>query len=362
MLMQCLHKHPLSCLTALRYQTLSLRAFSSAPACSLHRVPLLSSWDSEPFQAKAYIPALPFQFPRSRSHLPPACSKWFTHHHLGEGGIDSFDDADFSDDSSIPRSSELNTSFWSKYEDALVPLELTSKGGSDSLKDETFQRTEAPLGILLGYLSSNVDNPSTAQKNQRNHSIYLAQCSLTALPPSLQQDLPTPSLIARSGPIKGDIYASSLWLGRPPTYTPLHRDPNPNLFIQLAGRKVVRLLPPEVGAAVFADVQARIHQDKHVAQSASSTAIRGEEMMSGPEKAVLEAAIWPSGDNDNENSGGSGGDPSSQDLSPYAEVLTTYAQEATLGMGDALFIPKGWWHSVKGVGAGVTASANWWFR
>jgi len=30
--------------------------------------------------------------------------------------------------------------------------------------------------------------------------------------------------------------------------------------------------------------------------------------------------------------------------------------------GDALFIPKGWWHSIKSVGIGVTASVNWWFR
>jgi hypothetical protein len=33
-------------------------------------------------------------------------------------------------------------------------------------------------------------------------------------------------------------------IGHPPTYTPLHRDPNPNIFVQLAGEKVVRLLAP----------------------------------------------------------------------------------------------------------------------
>src|SRR5690242_7191150 len=146
MLMQCIHKHPISSCMALRYQNFNIRRFTSGSACSLHRVPLLPSWDSEPFQVKAYIPALPFQFPRSRSYLPPACSKWFTHHH--RGGAASFGDADFfDDDPSIPRSSELNSSFWNKYEVTLVPLELTSKGASGSAKDETFQRTEAPLGI-----------------------------------------------------------------------------------------------------------------------------------------------------------------------------------------------------------------------
>jgi len=33
-----------------------------------------------------------------------------------------------------------------------------------------------------------------------------------------------------------------------------------------------------------------------------------------------------------------------------------------LEAGDGMFIPKGWWHSVKGVGKGIIGSANWWFR
>jgi ribosomal protein L16 Arg81 hydroxylase len=32
--------------------------------------------------------------------------------------------------------------------------------------------------------------------------------------------------------------------------------------------------------------------------------------------------------------------------------------EAHLEAGDGLFIPKGWWHSIKGVGEGVTASVS----
>ena len=36
--------------------------------------------------------------------------------------------------------------------------------------------------------------------------------------------------------------------------------------------------------------------------------------------------------------------------------------EAVLKAGDGMFIPKGWWHSVRGVGEGIIGSANWWFR
>jgi len=38
------------------------------------------------------------------------------------------------------------------------------------------------------------------------------------------------------------------------------------------------------------------------------------------------------------------------------------AWQTELDAGDALFIPKGWWHSVKGLGDGINGSVNWWFR
>ena len=175
---------------------------------------------------------------------------------------------------------------------------------------------------------------------QQEHLIYLAQCSLTSLPEPLQVDIPTPSLVLQAG--KGDVYESSLWLGRPPTYTPLHRDPNPNFFLQLAGRKVVRLFPPEIGDAIFEQVQEQL---RAIGSSRpSSASFRGEEMMAGPERELLHQAVW---DDDNSDSG---------------VVVREYGQQAEVGLGEALFIPKGWWHSVKGVGSGITASANWWFR
>jgi hypothetical protein len=297
---------------------------------TLAPVRVLRSWDRAEFD-EAFLAGLPARLPRLHA-LPPACSKWFVHR---------------SEENNVPSSSELDTSFWSDHESTAVPLELTSR----SVGGHKFRRVEAaPLKILLTHLST----PTT--RAAAEHSIYLAQCDLLSLPASLQADIPTPSLLASSPTesslrpsghtIKGDIYASSLWLGRPPTYTPLHRDPNPNLFVQLAGHKVIRLLPPEVGDAVFADVQTNLDRGGRTSSSSSSSsAIRGEEMMDGSETTPLHDAIWMD-------------DP----LNRYADVLTNYARETTVGLGDALFIPKGWWHSVKGVGRGVTASANWWFR
>ncbi|KIV79116.1 hypothetical protein PV11_06700 [Exophiala sideris] len=310
---------------------LSTRFFSTSPShFRLKQVPQLSSWYKPEFEKKAYIPALPARLPRSVTDIAPACSKWFIHD--ADHSLNIINDKDHT--IFTPRSSELRKSFWSAHESITVPLELTS---TTSDGGECFQRVEdAALKLLLTYLSNN-NNPLPEK-----HSIYLAQCDLSSLPKSITNDIPTPSLLQPSSAIKGDIYASSLWLGRPPTYTPLHRDPNPNLFMQLAGRKFLRLLPPEVGNAIFEDVQN--HLDRTHNQVSAN--IRGDEMMAGPEKLALHNAVWT--DNPSANR--------------YADVLATYALKTEVELGDALFIPKGWWHSVKGVGEGITASVNWWFR
>ncbi|EXJ85281.1 hypothetical protein A1O3_05956 [Capronia epimyces CBS 606.96] len=340
---------------------LSHRQFGTSQARnkSLQAIPLLTSWNADIFHEKAYLPALPARLPRSTASIPPACRKWFIH----DGDIDfnltsaQRDNGDgLTTHVQVPRSSELRSSFWSEHETTIVPLELTSKTPSASLLsvndtelahgiqnhnvDGTFHRVEAPLKLLLTYLS-NPMSPGSKSLREPSHSIYLAQCEISSLPLALQRDIPTPRLLEPQRSIRGDVYSSSLWLGRPPTYTPLHRDPNPNLFLQLAGRKVMRLLPPEIGDAVFADIQRQLPSTR----ASASSAIRGEEMMAGPEKTLLHDAVWLD-----------------EARNRYREVIENYEFEAELELGDGLFIPKGWWHSVKGVGEGVTASVNWWFR
>jgi hypothetical protein len=162
-------------------------------------------------------------------------------------------------------------------------------------------------------------------------SLYIAQAQLSQLPEELCEDLRVPDLVLKTG--KGDIYDSNLWLGLPPTYTPLHKDPNPNLFVQIAGNKVVRLFRPEVGLSIFNDVQRKIWKSGMMA----SPSMRGDEMMQGDEKIELENAVW--------------GCPEGTD-----------GFEVMLRPGDSLFIPKGWWHSIKSVNLDVNCSVNWWFR
>ncbi|TVY16036.1 hypothetical protein LARI1_G007339, partial [Lachnellula arida] len=60
-------------------------------------------------------------------------------------------------------------------------------------------------------------------------------------------------------------------------------------------------------------------------------------MMEGPERDVLDEDVW-------------------------SRDARMECFEVDVGPGEALFIPKGWWHSIKSIGPTVTASVNWWFR
>lgn len=203
-------------------------------------------------------------------------------------------------------------------------------GNGDGNGGQTFFQLYAPLRLLSQAIEFNLEQRKA--EKPRLVQIYIAQSSLSDLPESLQADVQAPELILKAG--KGDIYASSVWLGTEPTFTPLHRDPNPNLFCQLQGTKVVRLLPPQIGEMLYFEVQARIRQE------GSSRIRTAEGMMQGLERRVLEDAVW--------------GD----------DVDLGEMREAKVEKGDALFIPKGWWHSIRSWGSGgaLNASVNWWFR
>ena len=295
-------------------------------------IPVLSQFSVESFRQQAFEPAVPTVLPRQHFAGLPAVRKWFISASDTKG------------------STGLNVSYLSKFGATIVPIEITNNG--------QFTRTQQSLSFFLEcvrasesrsiapsnrYFSSYVPGARAVKRAKQpnddffssaavatltlpNIRAYLAQASLVDLPQALTKDVPTPELVLTVG--KGDVYDSSLWLGEAPTYTPLHRDPNPNLFVQLAGRKVVRLFEPRVGLETFDRVQERIG-------GTASPTLRGEEMMQGTEREVLEDEVW-------------GADA--------ANIPNCW--EAGLEAGDGIFIPKGWWHSIKGTGEGMTGSVS----
>ncbi|KAL2133993.1 hypothetical protein VTI74DRAFT_1246 [Chaetomium olivicolor] len=201
-------------------------------------------------------------------------------------------------------------------------------------QDTRFIRFDAPLALLHAALEF---NRCQSLSDRRLSQLYIAQALLPDLPHELQLDVPTPQLLTAPPtpqlPWSADVYGSSIWIGLEPTYTPWHRDPNPNLFCQLNSSKVIRLMPPRAGERLFKKVMAGLGAVR------GSAAIRGEEMMQGAERRAWLDAVW-------------GPDTPAGML------------EVVLHPRDVLFFHKGWWHSVKSMGesGALNASVNWWFR
>ena len=284
-----------------KYRHLSCTSLKKSANTSA--VPSPSSWTAlsilrngsiEGFRKEAFLPSVPTMLPKGHFQDYPAVSRWF---------LTSQND---------PTVDELHHEYLKEFGNAVVAQEYSyfpKAPREAAIVGSLFTRQELPLSNFLLW----VKNSGSSEKFR----IYLAQTSVSALPSKMRDDLPTPDLVTKSG--RGDVYEASIWIGMPPTYTPLHYDPNPNLFVQLAGYKTVRLLPPNTGNEVFMNVQDSLGK-------MGSANFRGEEMMMGEEGQLFYDLIW----ND-------------QNLS---DKFSSFGFEAQLAQGDGLFIPKGWWHSV----------------
>jgi len=282
------------------------------------------------FRTHHFSPGIPFVFPRAAFVTSiPAIHKWFE-------PVQSLAPA-----SSAVR---INENYLLPLsDDVSVTVEVTTQHEDQRA---TFERTLLPLSVVLGHLQAQTSAASREAPSTQPR-LYIAQHSLADLPAALQRDVPPPAVVRGAG--QGDEYGSSLWLGVAPTHTPLHKDPNPNLFVQMAGTKVVRLLGPEAGLRLFAAVGERSARDREwdggwlgrggglVGSLGSS--MRGEDMMVGEEGRLTEEVVW----------GTDGNAESVEDIQ---------GSEAILGPGDGIFIPKGWWHSIKGIGYGLNASVS----
>ncbi|EGS19948.1 uncharacterized protein CTHT_0044410 [Thermochaetoides thermophila DSM 1495] len=205
---------------------------------------------------------------------------------------------------------------------------LVPKADTETSKTR-FIRFEAPLGLLLAALKFNKHQPSTTG---RLNNLYVAQARIEFLPHELQSDLPVPEVITSNG--DGDLYASSVWFGLQPTYTPLHRDPNDNIFVQLCGTKVFRIMAPLAGGRMFNKVCTDLGRET------GNSRLRGIEMMEEPERTAFFEAVWGK------------------------QAPVTSIHEVVLHPGDAMYLRTGFWHSVRAVGkeGNLNASVNWWFR
>ena len=409
-------------------------------------LPLLTDPSPTSFHETTAVPSShPVQFPKAHfTHQLPAIQKWFSPASLPSRPSSSPSIPSSTSDPDDPPSTPANPTSIPNYaylnqfaSTTFLPLELTTNTTTTSPPTKTFHRTEAPLTLWLNWTnlilsphqstSTTPTTPTTTTTSpgQPQPQLYLAQAPLSSLPRTLQADLPTPTILHSSSSDNYTIQATSIWLGIAPTHTPLHRDPDANLFVQLAGRKKIRMVPPGVGERLFTAAAAAVNKEEEEGgskeESSSSSLsptslsssleqarlignkgrIRGEEMMTSAQTAILESWIWDDDD------GYTNPPPTTTTQVPQHQQQqqkvnhkfnplinkTMMLQEekkeeqekgenfdgweASLEAGDAVLIPRGWWHSVKGIDdvdvdvdgdvgkasrKGVTASANWWFR
>lgn len=283
-----------------------------------------------------------------------------------------------------------------KNPNAMVTIETNSPTGSSSNSNAgttgtlgataatQFTRRDIPFSLLLTLLSLPASSPILQQLPPSALEFYLPQLPLLTIFPELQSLLePAPALIT-TPPARGVVDAVGFWLGPRTTQssTPLHTDPNWNVFLQLAGKKRVRLWDPEVGGELVAAV------DEVTGWRWSRGGLKEKEM-EGRGREVMDWAVWGNGGRD-------GAMKSVEKSIPIEAVREKMGRcrdegfEVELERGDAMFIPRGWWHAVRSVReeeksntemgyrsgkqsgknreegtsglAQVVASVNWWFR
>jgi hypothetical protein len=320
---------------------------------------------------------------------------------------------------------DLNYEHFHNHGHVTVPIERTVWADKSKKKWDvkSFERFEAPLAFFLEWTKRRLAEPETFCPNE---SLYIAQCPIDWLPKALQDDLPAPiycvqkndEITAKVG--KHEVMTglgsslthtedSSIWMGIPPTETPLHKDPNSNFLVQIAGRKTVRLMKPGNGEVLLGYAKRTIAMREHAQGFGGrlDVSMRGEEMMVGPERRLMSDLVWDTGcsgldhkvddlDDIGESvEGHNGHENDAANPRPTAHVEdnatkpdlraeicsadeTTHSStrdqetsddlliwEVDLAPGDALFIPRGWYHSVRSTGddrGGINVSANWWFR
>ncbi|RDL42030.1 uncharacterized protein BP5553_02009 [Venustampulla echinocandica] len=314
-------------------------------------VSYLADVDIDEFRQRAFVPQKPILITTRSPTIPdsatsqtarllglgiPAAQKWFCPRRQ---------DGSNGDGAGAPCAVVPSRTYLEPFQEAVLPYELIVNTKDEYIPDTGWP----PLGDGVRPVTAPVIDRSLGTKFHRFRAplqlfletcgwtlppkqLYIAQAQIADLPKQLQDDLPTPRIVTEAK--LGDVYDANIWMGIPPTYTPLHKDPNPNLFVQLASTKLVRLVPPSIGGQLFREVQEKTGQR-------GPSSLRGDEMMDGPERDALDEAVW-------------GTDVTEDGVGTGIEVIVR--------PGEALFIPNGWWHSIKSVGTDVTASVNWWFR
>lgn len=153
---------------------------------------------------------------------------------------------------------------------------------------------------------------------------YVAQQDLLSQIPTwsaqLQPPLPHIKQLANS-----QYWRRNYWIGPRDTFTPIHRDPYHNLFVQVVGSKRVHIFPPSVSDHLY------ISQDS----------VQKNTSLVPSEDFLLDH-------------GGRGEYPGLEKAIHHPQ-----SRSVVLRPGDGLYIPRGWFHCVRSLSTSVSVN-DWW--
>jgi Cupin-like domain len=152
-------------------------------------------------------------------------------------------------------------------------------------------------------------------KHKPDHKYYMAQHPFRRCFLGLRADIrPNPYLRNCIKYLPGAHMDSYLWIGPEGTLTPIHQDPMPNFLIQIVGRKLVYLFPPE-----------QAEKNLYIGQF---------------ERVSFSPVDVESPDFDEY--------PNYRDVTPYKTIISR---------GEMIHIPRNWGHAVKSLDASISLSS-----
>lgn len=164
-------------------------------------------------------------------------------------------------------------------------------------------------GVLFGHVMLREFVESLTRPGVATHYVMAPTWNF---PAAFQRDYQVPAYC-----IPAAHFRAKVWLGKAGTVTPLHRDVPHNLHVHLSGRKRWLLFSPSESSRLYP---------------------RG--LLSGmPNFSQV--------------------DPERPDANHYPRFRGVTAFRATLGSGETLFIPHGWWHHTRTLDNAV-AMNFWW--
>ncbi|CAE6495863.1 unnamed protein product [Rhizoctonia solani] len=195
------------------------------------------------------------------------------------------------------------------------------------------------------------------EEESDGEKLYLAQHSLFTQFPKLRADIQVPDYVytepgshsCYTGPPGNDEQlVINAWCGGRGANSPAHTDPYYNVYVQVVGFKSIWLAPPEASPGMYAFNSDLSNQDHNPSEPRRDPKREG---MMGNTSSI---DVFYLSALDTRLSAFKAPHPL------FYQHALPLAQSTTLKPGDALIIPPGWWHAMRGVGGG-SFSVSFWF-